>query len=89
MDHHQQVDLVLLDFRKAFDTVPYCRLLSKLHLTGFITRPTPSWIASWLTMRKQLVAIDGITLAWPDPLRTGAYRLEIISAALRGSGILH
>ena len=29
------------------------------------------------------------SLAWPDPLRTGAYRLEIISAALRGSGILH
>ena len=29
------------------------------------------------------------SLAWPDPLRTGAYRLEIISAVLQGSGILH
>ena len=28
------------------------------------------------------------SLAWPDPLRTGAYRLEIINAALRGSEIL-
>ena len=29
------------------------------------------------------------SLAWPDPLRTGAYRLEIISAVLRGSGTVH
>ena len=25
----------------------------------------------------------------PDPLRTGTYRLEIISAALQGSGTVH
>ena len=31
----------------------------------------------------------GCSLAWPDPLRTGAYRLEIISAVLRGSGTVH
>ena len=32
----------------------------------------------------------GITsLALQDPLRTGAYRLEIISAVLRGSGTFH
>ena len=29
------------------------------------------------------------SLAWPDSLRTGAYRLEIISAALRESGIVN
>ena len=29
------------------------------------------------------------SLAGPDPLRTGAYRLEIISAALQGSGTVH
>ena len=28
------------------------------------------------------------SLALPDPLRTGAYRLEIISAVLRGSGTI-
>ena len=30
-----------------------------------------------------------ISLALPDPLRTGAYRLEIISAVLRVSGTVH
>ena len=29
------------------------------------------------------------SLAWPDPFRTGAYQLEIISAALQGSGIVN
>jgi len=29
------------------------------------------------------------SLAWPDPFRAGAYRLEIISAALQGSGMVH
>ena len=31
----------------------------------------------------------GLSLAWPDPFRAAAYRLEIISAALQGSGIVH
>jgi len=29
------------------------------------------------------------SLAWPDPFCAAAYRLEIISAALQGSGIVH
>ena len=34
-------------------------------------------------------SLDAPSLALPDPLRTGAYRLEIISAVLRGSGTVH
>ena len=30
-----------------------------------------------------------LSLAWPDPFRPGAYRLEIISAGLQGSGTVH
>ena len=30
-----------------------------------------------------------VSLALPDPLCAGAYLLEIISAVLRGSGIIH
>ena len=59
MDHHQQVDLILLNFRRAFDTVPHRRLLS-----NGICNQTYSWMASWLTRRKQRVVIDGITSRW-------------------------
>ena len=34
-------------------------------------------------------ALCACSLAWPDPIRPGAYRLEIISAGLLGSGIVH
>ena len=30
MDHIVQVDMILLDFSKAFDTMPHCHLLKKL-----------------------------------------------------------
>ena len=30
MDHHFSVDLIFIDFRQAFDTVPHQRLLKKL-----------------------------------------------------------
>ena len=35
MDNALQVDMIFIDFRKAFDTVPHCRLLNKLSYYGF------------------------------------------------------
>ena len=60
MDLHHQVDLILLDFTKAFDTVPHKRLLTnyKLHYYG-IYDPLHDWIKVWLTRRYQRVIIDG------------------------------
>jgi len=58
MDHHLSVDLIFIDFRKAFDTVPHQRLLKKLHHYG-IQGKIYNWIASWLTKRTQRVVIKG------------------------------
>ena len=69
MDHHQQLDLVLLDFCKAFDTVPHCRLLSKLSSYG-IQNQTYRWTTSWLTNRKQRVTVDGVASKWV-PVKSG------------------
>ena len=52
MDHKLQTDVILLDFQRAFDTVPHQQLLSKLSSYG-IQNETYSWINSWLTRRKQ------------------------------------
>ena len=58
MNNHKQVDLLFLDFSKAFDTVPHRRLLNKLTFYG-IQGPILQWISSWLTKRNQRVVVDG------------------------------
>ena len=58
MDRNLQVDMILLDFSKAFNTIPHCRLLKKLeyyHIDGQVIH----WIEKWLTTRKQRVLLDG------------------------------
>ena len=69
MDHKLQTDVILLDFQKAFDTVPHQRLLSKLSSYG-IQNETHSWINSWLTRRKQRIIVDGLASAW-TPVKSG------------------
>ena len=54
----KQVDVAVLDFSKAFDTVPHKRLLGKLQLYG-ITGDVHRWIGKFLTGRKQRVIVDG------------------------------
>ena len=53
-----QVDIILLDFAKAFDKVPYSRLLHKLDFYG-VRNQTSNWIKSFLENRKQEVVLDG------------------------------
>ena len=43
MDSHHQVDLNLLHFTKAFDTMPHIRLLTKLYY-NCIYNPPHVWI---------------------------------------------
>ena len=58
LDDHHQIDLLILDFSKAFDTVPHQRLLSKIDHYG-IRGNTRNWIRTWLTARTQRVVVDG------------------------------
>ena len=60
MDQHYQVDLIMLDFSKAFDTVAHNKLLLKLEHYG-IQSNTHSWLQTWLTKRTQKVVVEGET----------------------------
>ena len=51
-------DLIIMDFAKAFDKVPYRRLLHKLDYYG-IRGSTHKWINSWLSGRTQQVVLNG------------------------------
>ena len=57
-DSKQQTDLVILDFSKAFDTVPHKKILFKLSKYG-ITGNINKWILSFLVLRKQQVIVVG------------------------------
>jgi hypothetical protein len=63
LDSGEAIDIVYLDFRKAFDTVPHERLLKKLECYGF-TGPLLAWVRSFLTDRSQRVIINGEKSEW-------------------------
>ena len=57
-DKRNQVDVGVLDFSRAFDTVPHMRLMSKLSSLG-IVGPIQKWIQAFLTGRTMSVVVDG------------------------------
>jgi ribonuclease P/MRP protein subunit RPP40 len=52
------MDIIYLDFAKAFDKVPRQRLLKKLRAKKIDER-TVNWIENWLSNRTQVVSIQG------------------------------
>ena len=56
-DSKQQTDLVILDFSKAFDTVPHKKLLFKLSKYG-ITGNIYKWIQSFLVHINQQFIVE-------------------------------
>ena len=52
------VDVIYLDFAKAFDKVPHLRLIKKLEAHG-IAGDVSKWIERWLRGRTQWVMLNG------------------------------
>ncbi|CAM5145241.1 unnamed protein product [Eretmochelys imbricata] len=63
VDKGDPVDIVYLNFQKAFDKVHYQRLLRKLSCHG-IRGKILSWIENWLKDREQRVGINGKFSEW-------------------------
>ena len=68
-DKRTQVDLAILDFSMAFDTVPHQRMLGKLSFYG-IKGPLLNGIAAFLKDRHQRVVVEGMT-SGPEPIDSG------------------
>ena len=58
LDNHDTVDVIYLDYAKAFDKVPYHRLLDKLDKHG-IGGKVWVWLKEWLSGRRQRVCVNG------------------------------
>ena len=62
-DRDKAVDVVYLDFQKAFDKVPHRRLLVKVRALG-IDGNVAGWIENWLSGRRQRVVLNGESSDW-------------------------
>ena len=65
IEHDYPLDVIMLDFMKAFDSVPHQRLLIKLTNYG-INGKIHNWIENFLTNRRQRVVINGFSSQWKD-----------------------
>ncbi|XP_076058549.1 uncharacterized protein LOC143035563 [Oratosquilla oratoria] len=61
----EDADVIYLDCKKAFDTVPHQRLFNKLKAVG-TEGDIWRWIQVFLENRKQRVAIRGVNSGWLD-----------------------
>ena len=63
VDLNNDVDVIYLDFQKAFDKVPLNRLMLKISSLGVQGRCS-DWIRAWLSNRLQRVVINGNMSSW-------------------------
>ena len=67
VDEGSLVEVIYLDFQKAFDKVPHQRLILKLISLG-MGNSIVNWIEQWLTDRRQRVDVDGEVSRWKSVL---------------------
>ena len=67
VDDRSPVDVIYLDFQKAFDKVPHQRLTLKLKSHG-MGNSIINWIEQWLTDRRQMVVVDAEVSSWKSVL---------------------
>ncbi|CAM5075408.1 unnamed protein product [Natator depressus] len=65
LDKRNTVDLIYLDFSKAFDMAPHGELLAKLEKLG-INMKIERWIRNWLKGRLQRVLLKGELSGWRE-----------------------
>jgi hypothetical protein len=80
VDYGIPVDVILVDFAKAFESVSHPKLLAKLHHFGF-GDAILNWLASFLTGRYQRVCLDG-TYSDPLPVLSGIPQGSVIGPLL-------
>ncbi|KAK4816049.1 hypothetical protein QYF61_011057 [Mycteria americana] len=63
MDEGKPMDVVYMDFSKAFDTISHSILLEKLAAHDLDGRML-HWVTNWMDGRAQRVVVDGVKSSW-------------------------
>ena len=80
LDNRETIDVVYLDYKKAFDSVPHERLLTKLGAYG-VTGSILKWIRSFLESRLQRVRV-GRSISDPTAVLSGIPQGSILGPIL-------
>jgi len=80
LDEGHGIDIIYFDYRKAFDTVPHKRLLSKVQQAG-IGGKVLNWIKAFLSDRKMRVVVNKHFSAW-TPVISGVPQSIVLAPLL-------
>ena len=80
LEEGSSLDVIYMDFKKAFDSVPHSRLISKLNALG-VQGIILQWSAAFLTGRSQRVQVNGCS-STPVAVTSGITQESVLGPTL-------